>query len=299
MARVVRRWSGDPWPADLARALASHDAGVWREAPVVFLHETGSTNDVALRAAADGAPDGTSVLALAQTAGRGRRGRAWASPSGAGLYFSVVIRPPAGPTAAPDSHPHGEGPGPAGLLTLMAAVAAVEAIGTAAGFTPTIKWPNDLIVERDAPQVGVPRLRRKLGGILTEGAVSDGALQHAVVGIGINLAPGAYAADVARLATNLEEEVGHPVDAFAVFAACRAALARECGRLFEGETNGLLRRWLAHAPSAVGVRVAWRAGESRATGLTAGLSPTGALVVQPDDPGAPAVHLVAGEVEWA
>lgn len=298
MALVVERWSGDPPPPELSRALRQYDAGRWRDAPVVFLQETGSTNDVALQAAADGAPDGTCVIARTQTAGRGRRGRAWVSPPGAGLYFSAVIRPPAGLESHERKANAGNLPAPSTLVTLMAAVAAVEAVTAATGFTPTIKWPNDLIVERGRTPASGQWERRKLGGILAEGALSDGALQQVVVGIGINLAPGAYPAEVAGIATNLEAEVGRPVDGFAVFAACRAALAREAGALFADAADDLLQRWRAHAPSAVGGRVAWMDGSHRATGVTAGLSVGGALIVEPDLGGAP-VHLVAGEVEWA
>ena len=296
MPSVVNRWSGDPAPPGLLRALAAHDAGPWRDAPVVFLHETGSTNDVALQAAAAGAPDGSSVLARMQTAGRGRRGRTWQSPAGAGLYFSVIVRPPAAalgaqPGAASDQ------PGPATLLTLMAAVAVVDAIAAVTGLAPTIKWPNDLIVERGR-EAGRGRWdRRKLAGILAEGALASGELQQVVIGIGVNLAPGAYPPEVAAVATSLEAELGRPVDGFEVFAACRAALARESVSLFAGGSADLLARWRRAAPSSVGARVAWHDGDRRLSGVTAGLSDTGALLVTPDD-GGPRVALVAGDVEW-
>lgn len=296
MPSVVNRWSGDPAPAGLVRALAAHDAGPWRDAPVVFLHETGSTNDVALQAAAAGAPDGASVLARMQTAGRGRRGRTWQSPAGAGLYFSVIVRPPAAALHSP-AGPSGDLPGPATLLTLMAAVAGVEAITVATGLTPTIKWPNDLIVERGRTADSGRWDRRKLAGILTEGALASGEFQQVVVGIGVNLAPGAYPPEVAAVATNLEAELGHPVDGFEVFAACRAALARESISLFAGGSADLLARWRRAAPSSMGARVAWHEDDRRRSGVTAGLSDTGALLVAPDD-GGPRVALVAGDVEW-
>jgi BirA family biotin operon repressor/biotin-[acetyl-CoA-carboxylase] ligase len=297
MPSVVNRWSGDPAPPGLARALALRDAGPWRDAPVLFLLETGSTNDVALRAAADGAPDGTCVLALKQTAGRGRRGRTWQSPAGAGLYFSPIVRPPATALHAQEAGAPGDLPGPAALLTLMAAVACVEAITAATGLAPTIKWPNDLIVDRGVDPATGRWERRKLAGILAEGAVSGDAVQQIVLGIGINLTAAAYPPDVAAIATSLEAETGRPPDFFVLFAACRAALARETASLFAGDVAGLLRRWRAHAPSAEGVRVAWEQHGVRRTGTTAGLDPTGALAVVADD--GRRELLVAGEVTWA
>ena len=117
---------------------------------------TASTNDDGLAWAAAGAPEGAWIVAGMQTAGRGRRGRVWASPPGAGLYLSVVFRP--WPATAPDSPSD-----PAmSLLTVMAGVAVVEASADATGVRATLKWPNDVVVETD----GAPP--RKLAGILAE-----------------------------------------------------------------------------------------------------------------------------------
>jgi BirA family biotin operon repressor/biotin-[acetyl-CoA-carboxylase] ligase len=120
--------------------------------PRLHLRETGSTNDRARELAAAGAPHGTLVTAGAQTAGRGRQGRAWAAPPGRALLMSLVLR---------EAHP---------LLPLAAAVAVAEAVGEEA----RIKWPND--VQLDG---------RKVAGILAEGRPQEG---WAVLGIGVNIA---------------------------------------------------------------------------------------------------------------
>jgi BirA family biotin operon repressor/biotin-[acetyl-CoA-carboxylase] ligase len=120
--------------------------------PRLHLRETGSTNDRARELAAAGAPHGTLVTASAQSAGRGRQGRAWSAPPGHALLMSLVLR---------DAHP---------LLPLAAAVAVAEAVGTEA----RIKWPNDVLVDD-----------RKVAGILAEGRPQEG---WAVLGIGVNVA---------------------------------------------------------------------------------------------------------------
>src|SRR6185436_8017573 len=98
--------------------------------PAVFFHETGSTNDIAAAMAEQGAPQGAMAVAFAQTAGRGRLGRVWFSPPGAGLYVSVVCRDA---TVAP-------------LLTLAGGVAVADGIRAATGLPVEIKWPNDVVV---------------------------------------------------------------------------------------------------------------------------------------------------------
>jgi BirA family biotin operon repressor/biotin-[acetyl-CoA-carboxylase] ligase len=128
-----------------------------------YYDEIESTNAEAKSLAADGAPEGTVVIAESQTAGRGRLGRRWTSPAGKGLLFSVLLRPDL-PMA--DVH----------LLTLVAATAAAEAIEEQADLPIAVKWPNDLFVAD-----------RKVGGILLEVAGEQDEVSWVVVGIGINV----------------------------------------------------------------------------------------------------------------
>ena len=116
------------------------------------------------------APEGAVVIADAQTAGRGRHGRTWVSPPAAGLYLSTVLEPPGTMLS---------------LVTIAAGVAAADGIEAATGLSPSLKWPNDI-------QVG----SRKLGGLLAERAGEDGV----ILGVGINVLPAAYPADVAKSA---------------------------------------------------------------------------------------------------
>ena len=123
-----------------------------------------STNALAKNMAAAGAPQGTVLLADSQSAGRGRLGRSFHSPGGAGLYLSVILRPHCPPAQL--MH-----------LTCAVGVAVCDAVEEVLGFRPGIKWVNDLVVGD-----------RKLGGILAEASMDTktGCVSYAIVGIGIN-----------------------------------------------------------------------------------------------------------------
>lgn len=147
---------------------------------VHYMDETDSTNDRLKALARQGAPHGTTVIAGYQTAGKGRLGRSFHSPAGMGLYMSILLRLP----CPPDMLMH---------LTCAAAVAACNAVETAAGIRPGIKWTNDLVIGS-----------KKLGGILTE-LVTDKDGTCAIVGIGINCAhaPEDFPQEIASMACSL------------------------------------------------------------------------------------------------
>ena len=134
----------------------------WRER-IQFFDTITSTNDVLKQMALQGAPEGTVLVADSQSGGRGRLGRTFLSPSGVGIYLSVLLRP----TCMPGELMH---------LTCASALAACDAIEQAAGFRPGVKWTNDIVYQK-----------RKLAGILTElGLNQDGSTTYAIIGIGIN-----------------------------------------------------------------------------------------------------------------
>lgn len=129
---------------------------------LVYLETCGSTNDVVKQMANQGEPEGLVVVAEAQTKGRGRLQRTWCSPPG-GLWFSVLLRPPAGC----DWH---------SLLSLLCGLAVSQGIESATGLVSlTLKWPNDVLWHG-----------KKLCGILCESTFTGGKLDFTVVGIGIN-----------------------------------------------------------------------------------------------------------------
>ena len=130
---------------------------------VICLAQTDSTNLQAKSLAAQGAPEGTVVVAETQTSGRGRRGRTWFSPAGKSIYASIVLRPPMAPAQAPQ-------------ITLMTAVAVVQALQNATGLKVEIKWPNDILIAH-----------KKIAGILTEISTEMDAIDYVVVGLGLNV----------------------------------------------------------------------------------------------------------------
>lgn len=270
----------DPLPSEFAEAFAALRSRFGRLATrTLFYTSTGSTNDIVGELAAAGDDEGAVVIADMQTAGRGRRGRTWFSPPGAGLYVSLLLNP--GRTATDPARA-------TSLLTLAAGVALAEGVSAATGLTPDIKWPNDLLVGR-----------RKLAGILAEGLAGPGgsAPPHVqvVLGFGINVSPAAYPPDVADRATSLESELGRPVDRGLVCAHAIAALAQRYDDLLAGRFGAILDDWRARAPGCQGGRVRWQEPSGWRSGITAGLDESGALLVQV---GESVQRLVAGEVLW-
>jgi len=258
-------------PADIREALEVYAGRTGMFAGHVhWFAETGSTNDVALRLAERGAAEGSLIGADAQTAGRGRLGRTWSSPPGAGLYVSVILRPPA--EACP-------------LVTITAGVAIAEGLRTATGLTTALKWPNDLYV---GP--------RKVGGILAEAGTSPGGLSHVVLGFGINLMPAAYPADIAARAGSLESELGRPVDRGVTLAACLAALSRRYEDLVHRRTASLLDEWRALAAPTLHRRVECVARTGRVVGIAEDIDDTGALLVRTEHG---TVRVISGEVTWS
>lgn len=153
-----------------------------------------STNTVLKEAALHGAPHGEVLIADFQTAGRGRLGRAFFSPSGSGIYMSVLLRPTLPLSVA------------AGRITTLAALAVSRAIARVSGIETRIKWVNDLLIEG-----------KKVCGILAE-AVSVGEENAIVLGIGVNVKNTAFPAELADVATSLEAH-GNPPDRNLLIAA--------------------------------------------------------------------------------
>jgi BirA family transcriptional regulator, biotin operon repressor / biotin---[acetyl-CoA-carboxylase] ligase len=265
-----------PAPADVVHAIAQvadRAGSIGRR--LHWLESTGSTNDVAARLAESGAEEGTTVVAEMQTAGRGRHGRIWFSPPGAGLYVSVIVRPGTGLD---------NGESPAALLTLASGVAIAEAIRAVTGLPAEIKWPNDVLIGG-----------RKLAGILAEAAVQAGMVQFIVVGFGVNLQPAAYPPPLASRVTSIEIETTRPAERALILAAILAALGERYADLRAGRFDAILSAWRQLAPSLQGALVEWDSPAGAVRGVAQDIDRHGALLVRV---GGKVERVIAGEVRW-
>ena len=274
--------SSNEIPTDIAEALARagerlhqfRDRFHWYD-------EIGSTNDVASALAQREAPEGTVVAADAQSSGRGRLGRSWASPPGAGLYVSLILRP---------------APRAVSLLTIGAGVALADGVEAGSGLRVGLKWPNDLVVGR-----------RKVGGILTEAiSLAAGAtlpreqsrgpiVDRVIVGFGINLLTAAYPPDIEARATSIERELGRPPDRGVVLAECLSAFASTYRALQQGHAERVLAAWRARAARHLGRHVEWDSEAGVMSGVAQDIDATGALLVRV---GNETVRVISGEVRW-
>ncbi|MBI1762818.1 MAG: biotin--[acetyl-CoA-carboxylase] ligase [Acidobacteria bacterium] len=213
----------------------------------------GSTNDYLKQLV--GAPEFTCVIADEQTAGRGRRARAWVSTPGEGLYLSVLLRPSA--------------PANIALLSLLAAVAVAETLAQYNVAGLDIKWPNDVLIGE-----------RKVCGILVEGASSGAQALRVIAGIGVNLNHQQFPPEIGATATSLALQLGHAVDAAEFRERLLARLAHWYTRWQHDAGRSVLERWQQLSSYAQGQTVAVTLDDEQVFGTTAGLTKDGALRLQ-------------------
>ena len=233
-------------------------AGIFQPTIVRF-ESIDSTNLEAIRQARTGAGEGLCIVAREQTAGRGRLDRSWHSPKDAGLYLSIVLRPDLPLNSWP-------------LLTLMTALAVVDALRKSCGVRADIKWPNDIYVND-----------RKICGILSE-TVDPAADTAAIVGIGINLASEVVPETLRGNATSLEEVRGCKPDGERILEELLKAFAQRYELLrSQGGDEHTIREWCANSSYAFDRRVRVSLDGESFEGVTRGLDRDGALRVRTDD----------------
>lgn len=231
---------------------------------LIRLGDVPSTMEEAHRLAQRGAPHGTAVVAERQTAGRGTRGRSWASGRG-GLWLSVVARPTR--TDALEA------------LSLRVGLATAAALELACPALPPlrVKWPNDIIIDG-----------RKLAGILCEARWGGHQCQWIVIGLGINVC-NAIPEDLSARASRLADwdPSAAPATLAPGIVAAVALAAREAGPLDHTE-----RRAYALRDALSGVRIT-----EPADGTAEGITATGALRIRTD--AGPVREMLAGVVSLA
>ena len=219
-----------------------------------------STNIYARQAGEKGSAQGLVVVADQQTAGRGRLGRSWVSPSGVNVYCSVLLRPQIPVQKAPQ-------------LTFLSAVSVAETIEKCCGLTAQVKWPNDVLVD------GL-----KIAGLLNEMSAETEMIHFVVLGMGINLNISAdqlperqnYPATSAYLLT------GQQVDRCGFVRELLQTLDRYYLELLNDGFAPIRKRWEARC-NIMNQRVRVEQGDIILTGTVVGLESDGALILQGDD----------------
>ena len=242
----------------------------WVGQRVYFYEKIDSTNTQAKRLAEEDAPSGTLVVSDCQVKGKGRRGRVWTSPKGEAIYMTILLRPQIRPDRA-------------STVTLVMGLSVVQAIRNVLGLETSIKWPNDVVLNR-----------KKLVGILTEMSAQMDYIEYLVIGTGINANMTAFSEELKDKATSLRMEMGRPVN--------RAALIAESMKCFEKnyeifektqDLSGLMEDYQAVLANLnQPVRVLEPGHEY--SGIARGINEKGELLVEREDGTVTAVY--SGEV---
>jgi BirA family transcriptional regulator, biotin operon repressor / biotin---[acetyl-CoA-carboxylase] ligase len=229
-----------------------------------YLATTTSTMDEARRMAERGAPNGAAVIAGEQRSGRGRLGRSWLSPEG-GLATSIVLRPHANSLR---------------LLPAIASVSVHNAISKM-GVTPSIKWPNDVLISG-----------KKVCGILIENGFTSGNLVYSIIGIGINVNfDTTRFPEIAEIATSLSVELGKEIS----IPEVALNLYSEMEKLYDsiGDPDFIMGEWTRHM-GTIGKRVTANTGGCTIEGVALAVNRDGNLILQMDD--GSLSDVVAGDV---
>ncbi len=244
-----------PYPWELGEGLRTKRFG--RRAH--HFDMVGSTQDELRRLAEDDAPEGTVVVAEEMRSAKARMGRSYVTPRG-GLWFSLLLRPARSPEAVI-------------ALSLLAAVAVHRGIAEVTGLRPTVRWPNDLLLDG-----------RKLVGILVEMDSEQDLLRYAVVGVGVNVnvSERDFPAELRPIATSLREALGRDVPRVALLQRILERMEALYDTYLEGGAGPILDAWRA-LPTVLGQRVSVEELRGRWEGVAVDLDREGALLVRRDD----------------
>ena len=245
-----------------------HTKWVGRE--VVFLKETGSTNEEARLLASRETIEGTLIVADSQIQGRGRRGRSWYSPQGTSVAMSLILKPKLEAENA-------------SMLTLVQAMAVAEAIEECTNLETQIKWPNDILVNE-----------KKVCGILTELNLEGREISSVIIGTGVNVNQEKFPEEIMEIATSLKIERGKEVDRGNLLVRICELFERYYEQFLETkDLSGILQKYNTHLVS-LGRTVKVLDPKGEFTGEALGINEQGELLVQKEDK--EIVKVYAGEV---
>jgi BirA family biotin operon repressor/biotin-[acetyl-CoA-carboxylase] ligase len=257
-------------PEEILFGLATSTIG---KAGIVHHHLTDSTNIRAREMAREGAPSGTLVVAEAQSAGKGRKGRSWLASAGEGLLFSLILRPDMEPSRA-------------ALITLMTAVSVAEALIQETGIDARIKWPNDILVGR-----------KKLAGILTEMSMELDAVDYVIVGLGLNIntPSDAFQDEIQEIATSVMAEASTPFSRVALLRAILSRFETHYDTLVNQGPETILTRWKALS-DIVGRRVRVSMMREDVEGHVTDIDPDGVLLIK--NQAGESLRILSGDVTY-
>ncbi|MBS4217327.1 biotin--[acetyl-CoA-carboxylase] ligase [Bacillus sp. FJAT-49711] len=224
---------------------------------VLYYDSVESTQMISHKAAREGAPEGTIVIAGEQTAGKGRMTRPWHSTKQKGIWMSMIIRPKLPPQKAPQ-------------FTLISAIACVRAIEEVTGLEPNIKWPNDILYKG-----------KKLTGILTELQGEADKVNFLVIGIGMNVNQREedFPDEVKKIATSLEFESGHTVSKTKVIQKILLYFEKYYELYMEQGFAPLKILWESYA-AGIGKTIIARTITGEISGIALGITEEGILKVE-------------------
>jgi len=222
-----------------------------------YYEEIDSTNDEAFRLGLTGAPEGTAVIAEKQNAGKGRLQRVWYSPAGSSIFTSIILRPQMEPAKAPQ-------------ISLLAGVAAAEALDRYCPGRVKLKWPNDVLIDG-----------KKVCGILSQMKIAVKGVDFIVLGIGINvnIRDNEFPKEIGRLATSLATEVGREIARQELIISLYENLAKWYKCLTQDGFGRIKERWLSIAPM-IGEPVEVAFHEETVNGMAIGLDEDGSLILR-------------------
>ena len=224
---------------------------------IISFDEADSTNLQACRFGDEGADDGLVVIADRQSSGKGRMGRQWESPGGVNLYASILLRPPVLPFEAPK-------------LTFLSAVAVCRAIKNCTGLQPTVKWPNDILLNG-----------AKVAGLLNEMSSETDQVHYVILGIGVNLNMRAdqFPDDLRYPATSLAIVSGKAVSRLAFTRSLLQELDTLYQIYLERGSAPVLTAW-TELCDLTGTRVQVDCNDLLIEGIMVGLGDDGALLIR-------------------
>lgn len=240
----------------------------WLAKTLIYLPIVDSTNQEIKRIASLH-PHGTVIVAEHQTSGKGRLGRAWASPKGTGLWLSILLKPEIAPNQISG-------------ITLVCGLGVCKAIRKYTELNALIKWPNDIIIDN-----------KKICGILTEMTAEADRINYAVTGIGINVNTTEFDNEIKHKATSLSIEANTVINRAELFKEIMFSLEKEFDHYFSNPDGAVSEEYTSLC-ATINREVTVKRGNSTFKGKAIGVESTGDLIIELAD--GTSVKVSSGEV---